>query len=524
MFIPLTITIFSGALSPSCLEGQRYVSERLQQSTRKLMNLPGSLDGLTDQLKEILSDWQVDLPVPSFLFLSSTSPFSDFDATAVLCRLRVEEMEYVATVSYGEQQSTPRYYFYKTLLQAEARWLNLLLKDRISRMNSDHAARLLLCEVLEEVYCTGVAMDDACRRGVSSELCGQLKGALASLYLTLTIDFGYLLQPTDFMDYRYLLNDARYFHPIRESEVQKYDILQVGNQVKCLLSAGITAEHECTAMQLYNKLVGLLAGLEQPPHSDARLWQGVAALENFLFFLLSGLPLHEKNLYGVLIDQAWMSECLNDLCFQQYAGHLHYNEGRGASHWIIRKQKERCLTFLNLLITHDMSLPRQLRSYLLRQQELYEENYSRAFISIQPSERLSFIPSRPLGAKLPDEGEIHAFLAFLYRVTDGNGAYLVTPEHVQWLEDAFLLFLQSGQIAMIHRNKVKVLRNYIGVLYGLFFHYQQRRGGWDKQAYAAFLASIFDVDVQPENLISNSKRYIETYEKFAEKEKLRLTS
>ena len=219
-----------------------------------------------------------------------------------------------------------------------------------------------------------------------------------------------------------------------------------------------------------------------------------------------------------------MSDCLNDLCFQQYAGHLHYNEGRGASHWIIRKQKERCLTFLNLLITHDMSLPRQLRSYLLRQQELYEENYSRAFISIQPSERLSFIPSRPLGAKLPDEGEIHAFLAFLYRVTDGNGAYLVTPEHVQWLEDAFLLFLQSGQIAMIHRNKVKVLRNYIGVLYGLFFHYQQRRGGWDKQAYAAFLASIFDVDVQPENLISNSKRYIETYEKFAEKEKLRLTS
>lgn len=70
---------------------------------------------------------------------------------------------------------------------------------------------------------------------------------------------------------------------------------------------------------------------------------------------------------------------------------------------------------------------------------------------------------------------------------------------------------------MIHRNRVKVLRNYIGVLYGLFFHYQQRRGGWDKQAYAAFLASIFDVDVQPENLISNSKRYIEAYEKFAEK-------
>ena len=137
--------------------------------------------------------------------------------------------------------------------------------------------------------------------------------------------------------------------------MRQYDILQAGNQVKCLLSAGITAEHEGTALQLYNKLVGLLSGLEQPPHSDARLWQGVVALENFLFFLLSGLPLHEENLYGVLTDQAWMNDCLNDLCFQQYAGHLHYNEGRGASHWIIRKQKERCLAFLNLLITHDMS-------------------------------------------------------------------------------------------------------------------------------------------------------------------------
>ena len=73
MFTPLTIAIFSGALSPSCLEGQRYVSERLQQSVRKLMNLPGSLDGLTDQLKGILSDWQGGLPGPPFPFFSVTN-------------------------------------------------------------------------------------------------------------------------------------------------------------------------------------------------------------------------------------------------------------------------------------------------------------------------------------------------------------------------------------------------------------------------------------------------------------------
>lgn len=524
MFTPLTIAIFSGALSPSCLEGQRYLTGRLQQATRRLMDLSGTAEGLTAQLREVLADWQVELPLPSFLFLSSPSPFSDFDATAVLCRLRMEEMEYVVTVSYDEEPDTPRYSFYKALLRAEARWLDLLLQEQIGRMPGDAAARLLLCEVLDEVYRTGVMIDDACQRGIPAGLCRQLKGALASLYLTLTIHFGHLLQPDDYMDYRYLLSDVSYLHPIRESEALEYDILQAGNRVKCLLGGGITPGHESAALQLYGCLAGLLAGLEPPPHGDARLWRGVTALENFLFFLFSGLPLHEDRLYEALTDPDWINACLTDLCFRQYAGHLHYNEGRGASHWIIRKQKERCLTFLSLQIAHGMSLPRQLRSYLLRRQQLYEENYSRAFISILPAENLSFVPSRPSGAGLPDEGEVHAFLAFLYRVTDSKGTYLMSPEHVQWSEDAFLLFLQSGQVTTLRRNRVKVLRNYAGVLYGLFFHYRQRRGGWDKQAYALFLATVFDADVQPENLISNSSRYIKAYEEFAEKERLRLTS
>ena len=47
MFTPLTIAIFSGALSPSSLEGQHYISARLQQATWKLEDLPGESGELT---------------------------------------------------------------------------------------------------------------------------------------------------------------------------------------------------------------------------------------------------------------------------------------------------------------------------------------------------------------------------------------------------------------------------------------------------------------------------------------------
>ena len=80
-------------------------------------------------------------------------------------------MEYTLNVLYCEEQPTLRYHFYSALLCAEARWLKLLLKERISQLRSDTDARLLLCEVLEEVYDTGVLVDEASRRGLSAELC-----------------------------------------------------------------------------------------------------------------------------------------------------------------------------------------------------------------------------------------------------------------------------------------------------------------------------------------------------------------
>lgn len=523
MFIPLTIAIFSGALSPSCLEGQHYISARLQQATWKLEDLPGESGELTGRLREILSDWHVDLPCFSFDFLPSASHFPDFNATAALCRLRVEEMEYTLNVLYCEEQPTVRYLFYSALLRAEARWLKLLLKEKISRLRSDIDARLLLCEVLEEVYGTGVLVDEASRRGLSAELCGQLKGALASLYLELTINFGHLLQSADYMGYRYLFNDARYFHPVRECEVLKYDILQAGNRVKRLVSMDLTERCEADAMRLYADLVALLAGIKLYSHTEACLWQGVVALENFLFILCSSRRSDKRIPYSQLVDEQWMRTRLNDLCNDQYAGHLHYNEGRGASEWAIRKLNEPCLGFLSPLVACEASLPRMLRSYLQSRQELYEQNYSRPFISISSGEKLSIPLSRPLAVQLPDMGEVHTLLAFLPKVPGTRGGYLMSSEHVQWLEDDFLFFLQSGQIPLAHKNRVKILKGYVEVLYGLFFHYQKHRGG-DKKDYAIFLASMLDVDAQPENLVSNYKRYIEAYEAFVSKENLRLIS
>lgn len=523
MFTPLTIAIFSGALSPSSLEGQHYISARLQQATWKLKDVSGAPDELTGQLREILSDWHVDLPCPSFDFLPSVSHFPDFNATAALCRLRVEEMQYTLNVSYCEEQPTVRYCFYGTLLRVEARWLKSLLKEKISQLRSDTDARLLLCEVLEEVYGTGVLVDEASRRGLSAELCEQLKGALASLYLELTINFGHLLQSTDYMGYRYLFNDARYFHPVRECEVLKYDILQAGNQVKRLVSMDLAEKHEEVAMRLYDDLVALLAGLKLYSHTEACLWQGVVALENFLFLLRGSLRSDDKISYRQLVDEQWMRTRLNDLCNDQYAGHLHYNEGRGASQWTLRKLNEPCLGFLSPFVAYEASLPRRLRSYLLSRQELYEQNYSRPFISILPDEKLSIPLSRPLAVQLPDMGEVHTLLAFLHKAPGTRGVCLMSHEHVQWLEDDFLSFLQSGQISLAHKNRVKILKGYVEVLYGLFFHYQKHRGG-DKRNYAIFLASMLDVDAQPENLVSNYKRYIEAYEAFVSKENLRLIS
>lgn len=526
MFTPLTIAIFSGALSPSSLEGQPLLPGRLQQATWRLKGVCGSLGELTGQLCDILSDWQIDLPLPTCDVLSTHfSSLPDADASAILSHRRQAEMEYVISVSYSEERPKLSYQFYDALLRAEARWLKQWLEERIARLHSVSHARLLLCRVLDEVYATGVLIDEACRCRLHESLCCQLKGSLASLYLMLTIDFGYLLHPADYKDYRTLMCDTSYQHPIFKNEALVYDILQLQNRVVVLFSTSCAATADATcqdALQLYRQQSALLAALDEPCRSDARLYQGVVALENYLFLYFSRQPMCQSNLYLRLIDRQWMNDCLNDLYEQQYAGHKNFIEARGASDWVGRRLNDRCLTFLSPHLTCSCSIPRRLLTMLLRKQALYEENYSRIFVSTQPEKQLTMAPAGSIGAAHPDVDEIHHYMAFLRQARGKNGKRWLTVEQADYLEESFISFLNKGSVEVTSGHKVKVPGNYSGVLYGLFFHYCDCKGLRSPKDCANFLVAVIDEDMQVDSLVKNASRSIKSYLKYVGAEHLPL--
>lgn len=517
MFTPLTIAIFSGALSPSCLEGQSCISGRLQQAAWRLKSVTGALDELTGELRVILSDWQIELPLPSCDFLSFPySPFADAEATAALSHVREAEMEYVLSVTYCEEQPLASYTFYDALLKAEARWLKLWLHDCIGRLRSVRHARLLLCRVLDEVYATGVLIDDACRCGLREGLCCQLKGSLASLYLMLTIDFGHLLQPADYKDYRTLLSDASYQHPICKGDALTYDILQSQNRVVKLFSdhhAATAASTYQAATRLYEQQSALFVALGEPFPTDERLCQGIVALENYLFLYLSKLPIREGNLYLQLIDRQWMNDCLNDLCEQQYGGHKSFIEARGASDWVGRRLNDSCLSFLHPKLLGECSIPRCLIGFLHRKERVYHDAFSQVFVPTLPEKQLTMVPSDSIGAGRPDVDEIHRYMAFLHQAKH-NGKRWMTDEQADYLEESFITFLQQGTVNLTCCKKVKVLKDFSGVLYGLFFHYCELKGTRSKRECAQFLVTVIDADMQVDNLKKNAVRCIRCYKNY----------
>lgn len=230
MFIPLTIAILRGVLSPASLAGKGLSSGKLRQAVRMLRLLPDSAEGVALLLQRVFEECQVHVELPASRFFPSFRHFQRSDDTACLCRLRKDEMEYYFLhLAYGDEPATDQGIFYQALLHAESRWLRLLLQEEISHIYSDADARMLLCEVLEEIYSVGADADEAALRGFMPEVCLQLKGALASLYLNLTVDFGYLLEPLDYLDYHSLLADARYQHSLDAREAWEYDVYQMGN-------------------------------------------------------------------------------------------------------------------------------------------------------------------------------------------------------------------------------------------------------------------------------------------------------
>ena len=482
-------------------------------AVRKLEALSAAQAFSASGLRSLLAEWHVDLPDLMPDFLPPPLCFSDALSSSVLCHVRMEEMECRFHVSYAAEQDTDLYRFRALLLRLEARWLKGQLRDIISRIGSDEDARMLMCTVFDEVYATGVQMDEALACGFSEELCGQLKGALASLYLELTVDFGHLMADDDYVDFRHLMDDVCYRHCLDEDKLLEYDILQAGNRVKRLVSAGISTEHEAEAMQLYGELVSLLERRAEGVADGACFWQGMVALENYCFLMHSDYIEKSGLSYAQLVDGQWMDTCMNTLRTERYVGHLSCAEARTALEWTLQKLDEPCLCFLSAGVDCEISLPRRLRDILLHQQVLYEQNYGRSFLPVDAEEKLSVkqVQAQPGGAL--NEGEIHVVLAFLPAVPVGGTLPLMSREHVRWLEEDFIAFLRGGAGEKIRVRKVEIRAGYAEVLYGLFFHYQKKRK-CDKQRLALFLVSELAVDARAESLVSNCWRYIKKYEEF----------
>lgn len=512
MYLPLTTAIFRGVLSPSSLGRLHGHSERLLQATRVLACASG---GPAAGVAEALAGLQLSLPLTFPDDFPQRGFFSDLHARRVLCRLRTCEMEYELRISYDEPLPAVPAAFYEALLRAESRWLKRELAERVGQACSDHDARLLLCRVLDEVYDTGARVDDARRSGYQPGLCGLLKGAMASLYLELTVEFGHLLEAMDYLDYSHLLRDARYLHPLCEGEQREYDILQTGNEVKRLLCDRVTEASEPEALRLYDKLGSLHAAFNAPSSAGDGLWLGVSVVESFLFFRFSGIRLREEELYVLFSDPLWTESMLEEIYREHYSGHLHLREGRSASDWIDRKLKEHCFSFLKPEVDCRGSIPRRLCGHLRHQRELYERNFARSFGPAVPGKPFPVAPL-PWGAPhLPDEKEVHDMFSFLC-VDDGKGERLMSPEHAKLLEQNFCSFLRDGQTYTACHHQIKILKGYAEVLYGLFFHYQQLHAG-SKDDYAAFIATMLQADVQCENLKKNSSRYVKTYLDFVKK-------
>lgn len=517
MYLPLSFAMLGGVLSPSSLKRCPYLSESLNQAIGRLRLLPGSLDELTKFIESTLSSLglRLCLRLPSRI-----KDFSfDFDNCATLCRLRYDEMEYALDISYTEPMGTPVEAFYEALLRAEARWLRRSLAERIERLCSDRKARQLLCEVLDEVYATGIRADEMERCGWTPGLCRLMKGALASLYLELTIDFGHLLEPMDYLDYSTLLQAPCYSHPVSPVERLEYEIRQRGNLVKRLLGRKETDVGKRYACALYEELAALLACL--PPELARRpgLWEGITVLESFLFFLHSGIPCREEIPYRSLSDPLRMGEMRDELYRDHYSAHQKMREGRIAAQWIEEKMRDVCFGFLKNREewAHCKSLPRYLYGCLQHRLQVYEEHYGSSFLLAEEKKTMPMPPVPSLASEVPDLQEVHILLIAFGESDDGRGNRLISGQSLNCLERYFIAFLQTRRPEQ-HYRQIELPNRKKQALYGLFFEYCDTHNG-DRELYIDFIRKVFAGAAKDTNLRKNYTHCVNRYKDFVEDRK-----
>lgn len=509
MYLPITNTIFSGALSPSALDGQCSIDERLKQDVRRLENLPATLQQISALLAAVLAGWNAEMPpLPLFLCWQADFLFR-YELYTPLLGLRADELDYALRLSGYMEISTSRYSFYAALLKAESRWLKLSLWEKIQSLHSDDDSRILLVEVLDEIYDTYTLLKDHGARSVQVGVSRQLHISLAMLYLDLTITFGSLLHATDYRAYYDVVNDTYSHQPMSEVAELEYAILQGENQVRKLVGgAGVSAE------KVYGELVDLHACLSGGTVSKDRLCRGVLALENYLFFYLSGISLEPDERFLLLTDKRWIDHRLTDISLEYYSGDQSYSEARGARNWIAGQLREPCFTFLSPLIELEESLPRQLRSFLQKKKSLYEKNFSGTFVPFDKQQISLVVPLQNLVSKEVDEGQVHKMLAFLSENKGAREGTLMQQAQIQQLHGNYCHFLRTGAIPPLGgRKKITVPKGRAGIIYGLFFDDCDVRQA-DAAEYAKFLAEVLDTDATAESLRSNVQRYVQAFRRF----------
>lgn len=140
MFLPISRSIYCGALSPSALEGHRCTDECLRKDARRLAVLPARLPELTERLADVLRNYGVDFPPFPAVSLLTEADSCDTDFYSPLSLLRGDELDSMLRLSTDMEMLTPTHAFYVALLRAEAHWLKLSLEEQIARLRSDNDA------------------------------------------------------------------------------------------------------------------------------------------------------------------------------------------------------------------------------------------------------------------------------------------------------------------------------------------------------------------------------------------------
>lgn len=526
MFLPISRSIYCGALSPSALEARHCADECLRRDVQKLMFLPFCLAELTKLLSDVLRSYGAEFP--SFPAVSSFPANKMYypDFYSPICAMREDELDCMLRLAPGMEVLTPRYSFYSALLRGEVRWLKLNLAQQIEMLRSDNDARILLLRVLDEIYSLV---------GQVGDFPGGLKVALGALYLDLTIVFGSLLRSTDYLDYHAIQCGVCFCQRTLPDEERKYAILQNESQVKsivnhqeirfleeythssCTTSSMTAAVNEECAGRLYGELAALTTELPADSACQNRLWRGITALENHLFFLYSGLPVENGDHYSMFTDGCWIGNRFIDLRRGYYSKDRDYSEGRTAYDWIDSQLDEHCFTFLSPLIAPEDSLPRRLRIHLLKRRGIYKEYFVSTFPPVGGVEELSTVPVKPFTSKVVDDAEVHRMLAFLH---EDSSSWLLQSGQAQRLETLFCHFLHTNKITPVPtKEKLKIRSGYSEQLYGLFLHYCDVRNG-DADNYAKFLMETLVTQATPQTFYKNGARYVRKYTAFCKQHEL----